>query len=103
VGPFSCPPDDVERDSGYHARQMMVETGNALIFIDSTHYLQIYRLANGPKLLKAIKEQQKHIFITRQVVNEVRRNKLMEAANRRAAQLKDLSQAMGDVPIAVEN
>jgi PIN domain len=72
---------------------MMVEIGNTLIFIDSNHYLQIYRLANGPKLLKAIKEQQKHIFITQQVVNEVQRNKLMAAANRRAAQLKDLSQA----------
>jgi hypothetical protein len=71
----------------------MVETGNALIFIDSTYYLHIYRLANGPTLLKPIKEQQKHILTTQQVVNEVQRNKLMEVANRRAAQLKDLSQA----------
>ena len=81
---------DVERDSRC---QMMAETGNALIVIDTTQYLELYRLSNGPKLLNAIKEQQKHIFITKQVVNEVQRNKLREAAKLRAALFEELTQA----------
>jgi hypothetical protein len=66
---------------------------DALLFIDANRYLDLYRLVTAKKLLPAIKEQQEHIFITKQVVDEVQRNKLREAARLRATQIVELKQA----------
>jgi hypothetical protein len=49
---------------------------DALLFIDANRYLDIYRIPKEKRLLAMIKEQQEHIFITKQVVDEVERNKL---------------------------
>jgi hypothetical protein len=49
---------------------------NALLFIDATHYLKLYGLVTRKRLLDSFEEQQDHIFITKQIVDEVTRNKL---------------------------
>jgi septum formation inhibitor MinC len=54
---------------------------DALIFIDANQYLDFYQLNRGRKLLDSLMEQQKYIFVTTQVVDEVERNKL-EVAER---------------------
>ncbi len=77
-----------EANRGHHMR-------DALFFIDANQYLQLYRTTKGKKLLEAIKEQQEHIFITKQVVDEVQRNKLLQAAQLRAQQITARDQAEG--------
>ena len=67
--------------------------GDALVFIDANQYLQCYRLAAGKKLLPAIKAQQEHIFITKQVVDEVQRNRLRLTADLLTSETKELEQA----------
>jgi hypothetical protein len=46
------------------------------IFIDANQYLTLYNVIQGKKLLPALIEQQEHIFVTAQVVDEVQRRKL---------------------------
>jgi hypothetical protein len=53
---------------------------DALLFIDANKYLDLYRTASGKKLLASLQEQADHIFVTQQVVEEVQRHKLKEAA-----------------------
>ena len=47
-----------------------------LLFIDANQYLDLYRTIGGEKLLAPLQEQQSHIFVTTQVVDEVHRQKL---------------------------
>ena len=54
---------------------------DALLFIDSNKYLDLYRTDKGKKLLAPLGEQIKHIFIPKQVVGEVQRNKVQVAAD----------------------
>jgi hypothetical protein len=49
---------------------------DALLFIDANKYLDLYRIDKGRLLLRFLREQSDHIFVTRQVVDEVRRNKV---------------------------
>lgn len=51
-----------------------------MIFIDANQYLQLYRTDSGKKMLAPLLEQEEHIFVTEQIVNEVLRNKLQVAA-----------------------
>jgi hypothetical protein len=51
-------------------------SGNFVIFIDANLYLDLYLLDSGKKLLAALEEQRDYIFVTRQVVSEVSRNKV---------------------------
>ena len=53
---------------------------DALLFIDTNQYLDLYRMCTGKSQLPALKEQQDHIFMTEQVVEEVQRNKVRVAA-----------------------
>src|SRR4029453_7284700 len=71
--------------------------GDALLFIDANRYLEVYGLTKGKKLLAAIKEQQEHIFITKQVVDEVQRNKLSVTERFLALQVQKLQNGF-DIP-----
>ena len=51
-------------------------TDNALLFIDANVYLDLYRTNTGKLLLAPLCEQAAHIFVTRQIVNEVNCNKV---------------------------
>jgi hypothetical protein len=61
-----------------------------VLFIDANEYLDIYRLPDGPKLLKSLKAQRDHIFVTTQIVDEVRRNKVTAAADFLERELKKI-------------
>jgi hypothetical protein len=61
-----------------------------MLFIDANQYLELYRTVSGRKLLAAIEEQRKYIFVTTQVVDEVHRNKVKVAASFLSDQLKKL-------------
>jgi len=52
-----------------------------ILFIDANIYLDLYRIGNAKKLLAALKEQKEHIFVTEQIVNEVKRNKVQVAVS----------------------
>jgi hypothetical protein len=53
---------------------------DALLFVDSNRYLDLYRTDKGKKLLAPLGEQAGYIFVTRQVVSEVERRKVTVAA-----------------------
>ena len=52
----------------------------AVLFVDANQYLNLYRMIAGKKLLATLQEQRGRIFVPRQVVYEVERNKLRVAA-----------------------
>jgi hypothetical protein len=56
-------------------------TEDALLFIDANRYLELYRTASGKHLLALLLEQTEHIFVTQQVVDEVKRRKIEVAAD----------------------
>jgi hypothetical protein len=71
-----------ERDRTYPAwgkKSMTAE--NALLFIDANKYLDLYRLVKGRPILASIGQQAKHIFVTQQVVEEVKRRKVEVTAD----------------------
>jgi hypothetical protein len=49
---------------------------DVVLFVDANQYLKLYGMVAGKQLLDWIKEQQSHIFISEQIVDEVFRNKL---------------------------
>jgi hypothetical protein len=55
-------------------------TDDALLFIDANKYLDLYRTDTGQFMLAALSKQTDHIFVTRKVVDEVKRNKINETA-----------------------
>jgi hypothetical protein len=63
---------------------------DAMLFIDANSYLDLYRTVSGKKLLAALTEQANHIFVTRQVVDEVQRNSLNESALFLTRQIREL-------------
>jgi hypothetical protein len=63
---------------------------DAVLCIDANKYLDLYRTATGKKLLASLQEQADHIFVTKQVVEEVQRNKPKEAATFLAKQFGKL-------------
>jgi hypothetical protein len=71
-------------------REATMPADDALLFIDANKYLDLYRTASGKKLLASLQEQADHIFVTQQVVEEVQRNKLKEAAAFLAKQFGEL-------------
>lgn len=75
-----------------------MESLDALFFIDANQYLGLYRVTKGKKLLQSIREQQKHIFITQQVVDEVQRNKLAVTAPFLGAQFQELKLRGFEIP-----
>src|SRR5262249_9344787 len=63
---------------------------DALLFIDANKYLDLYRTAKGKKLLAPLGEQVDYIFVTRRVVEEVQRNKILVAAEFLTKQFRKL-------------
>lgn len=51
-----------------------------ILFIDANMYLDLFRTNSGKQLLDTLEEQQQYIFVTKQIVWEVERNKVREAA-----------------------
>ncbi len=47
---------------------------DALLFIDANKYLDLYKMAQGRKLLAILTDQADNIFVPRQIVEEVQRN-----------------------------
>ena len=58
-----------------------MSVNDSLLFIDTNKYLDLYRIDKGKELLTPLKEQADYIFVTKQVVNEVQRNKMVVAAD----------------------
>jgi hypothetical protein len=52
-----------------------------MLFIDANQYLNLFRMDSGKRLLAALEEQDKYIFVPEQIVNEVERNKVRVAAS----------------------
>jgi hypothetical protein len=50
--------------------------GDMVLFIDANQYVKLYALPKGKKLLDLLDSQKEHIFVTKQIVDEVLRNKL---------------------------
>jgi PIN domain len=77
---------------------------DAVVFIDSQQYLDLYELRNGKVLLGLLEEVRERIFVTAQVVNEVDRRKLQAAlryfdkecpkVRGQCAQAKDISEQL---------
>jgi PIN domain len=62
-----------------------------MIFIDANQYLDLYRTPSGKKLLAALTEQADYIFVTKQISDEVQRNKVGTAAVFLAHQFKQIA------------
>lgn len=71
---------------------------DALLFIDANKYLDLYRINEGKKLLSSLDEQVDYIFITKQIVNEVQRNKILVAEGFLRQKFKGLKPQSFNVP-----
>jgi hypothetical protein len=71
-----------------------------LLFIDANKYLDLYRTSTktGKLTLAALGEQADHIFVTQQVVDEVKRNKIEVAKVFLKTELKELTLQTFNVP-----
>lgn len=54
---------------------------DSLLFIDTNKYLDLYRTIKGKEMLTHLENLEKYIFVTKQVVNEVQRQKIAVAAD----------------------
>ncbi|ESA38342.1 hypothetical protein N836_33475 [Leptolyngbya sp. Heron Island J] len=57
-----------------------MSANDSLVFIDTNKYLDLYRINRDKKLLELLLEQVDHIFVTQQIFDEFKRNKLSVAA-----------------------
>jgi hypothetical protein len=46
------------------------------LFIDANQYLKLYQMVGAKTILAALEEQQNYIFVTKQIVDEVCREKV---------------------------
>jgi len=76
-----------------------------VLFIDSNQYLNLYRLAAGKKLLAAVEEQKPHVFVSAQIADEVRQNKLGVAESffqkKRFAEFPGIGAAIPDLLLGI--
>jgi len=63
---------------------------DALIFIDANLHIPFYGLPKWKTLIDLVKEQKDYIFVTKQIVDEVQRNKLQVVAGLLTNQLEHL-------------
>ena len=75
-----------------------MSASDALLFIDANKYLDLYRTDKGRKLLAPLAEQASYIFVTQQIVDEVRRNKLGVAAEFLRTKSQDMKLHSTNVP-----
>lgn len=71
---------------------------DALLFIDTNKYLDLYRILNGKKLVSALSEQSSNIFVTQQIVDEVLRRKLEVTSHFLNEQLHGLKRSQHNLP-----
>jgi hypothetical protein len=71
---------------------------DVLIFIDANQYLNLYRIAQGRKLLDALSEQQGYIFVTKQICDEVQRRKMGVAIDFLQTQLAAITVRKFELP-----
>ncbi|HEV7223210.1 MAG TPA: PIN domain-containing protein [Pirellulales bacterium] len=69
---------------------------HALIFIDANIYLKLYKVIEGRALLEPLRQFADSILVTRQVVDEVERNKLKVAATFFADRAKTFNPGISD-------
>jgi hypothetical protein len=62
----------------------------SILFIDSNQYLGLFGLVSGKKLIDLLESRNANIFVPKQVVDEVQRNKLRLANSFLSEQLKDI-------------
>ena len=67
-----------------------MSTDDGLFFIDANRYLHLYRTEKGKLILKALREQTDHIFVTQQVVDEVKRNTIKVTSDFLTNQFREL-------------
>lgn len=79
-------------------KESHMSADDALLVIDANKYLDLYRTVSGRKLLAPIDEQRQHIFVTKQIVNEVLRNKLDVAVDFLVQHLQALKPKSCSVP-----
>lgn len=71
---------------------------DSLLFIDANKYLDLYRTKTGKLNVAALSEQAAHIFVTQQVVDEVKRNKIKVAAHFLKKEFEKLTLSTYNVP-----
>ncbi len=71
---------------------------SAVLFIDANQYLNIYGVVDGKKLLDLLEQQKAYIFISRQMVDEVLRNKVRSASVFFSAMVKEIKETKSNVP-----
>ena len=69
---------------------------DALIFIDANIYLKLYKVIEGRALLEPLQQFAKSILVTRQIVDEVERNKLDVAVAFLEGQAKTFNPGLSD-------
>ena len=85
------------------ARRLRAKEGNTILsikgqlFIDANQYLDLYQMIDAKKILVRLEEQQKYIFVTRQIVDEVYRGKVRVASWFLAEQLKNWEAKWGGI------
>jgi hypothetical protein len=72
--------------------------GDVILFIDANQYLNLYGLVAGKRLLDWLEEQQDHIFISAQIVEEVLRRKLGSAQTFSLDKFKEIDAIKAPVP-----
>jgi hypothetical protein len=64
----------------YRERASPMTMEDALLFIDTNIYLDLYHLPEGKPILDYLVEQGAHVFVTQRVVEEVKRQKIKAVA-----------------------
>jgi hypothetical protein len=73
-------------------------TEDALLFIDTNKYLDLYRVMNGKPILEFLSEQADHIFVTQRVVEEVKRQKIKVVASYLKSEIAEIRTQNRAVP-----
>ena len=71
---------------------------DSLLFIDTNKYLDLYRTIKGKEMLTHLEDLEKYIFVTKQVVNEVQRQKIVVAADFLKNQFKKMESQGFNLP-----
>jgi hypothetical protein len=69
---------------------------NVAIFIDTNQFLQLYGIVSGKELHEALEEQKRYIFVPKQIVDEVTRNKLNYTERFFSDKFKEISTVVPD-------
>jgi hypothetical protein len=84
----------------FHARRGRHHemASDVVLFIDANQYLNLYGLVAGKRLLDWLEEQQAHVFVSVQIVEEVLRQKLGCAQTFFLDKFKEIDAIKGPIP-----